>query len=176
MRRNYEEERASALEEEKINSIQAVIGIVVLLLVVVIFCFAVWRITHADHSGTTTGQNAENTQDSIADWDGQSTTPETVESTEEESTEPEESSEPENALGMTFEPVEEYVTAKDVTNLRSEPSTDQGQLTVVTQLSNGQNARRTGINADTGWSRLEYNGQVVYAVSQYLLPVEVEIE
>ena len=46
-------------------------------------------------------------------------------------------------------------------------------MTVVTQLSNGQNARRTGINAATGWSRLEYNGQVVYAVSQYLVTVDV---
>ena len=64
--------------------------------------------------------------------------------------------------------MDEIVTAKDVTNLRSEPSTDQGQLTVITQLSNGQNARRIGINPDTGWSQLEYNGQVVYAVSQYL--------
>lgn len=176
MRRNHEEERASALEEEKINPVQAVIGIVVLILVVVIFCFASWKITHADHTAAVTGQNPENTQDSIADWDGQSITSDTAESTEEESVEPEESIEPENALGMTFEPVEEYVTAKDVTNLRSEPSTDQGQLTVVTQLSNGQNARRTGINTDTGWSRLEYDGQVVYAVSQYLVTVEVETE
>ena len=71
-------------------------------------------------------------------------------------------------VGMEFDPVDEIVTAKDVTNLRSEPSTDQGQLTVITQLSNGQNARRIGINPDTGWSQLEYNGQVVYAVSQYL--------
>ncbi len=176
MRRNYEEERASTLEEERINPVQAVSGILILFLAVVIFCFASWRITHADRSGTTVGQNPENTQDSIADWDGQSSALESSESIEEESTEPEESMEPEDALGMTFESVEEYVTAKDVTNLRSEPSTDQGQLTVVTQLNNGQNARRTGINADTGWSRLEYNGQVVYAVSQYLLPVEVEIE
>lgn len=176
MRRNHEEDRASALEEEKINPVQAVIGIVVLILAVVIFCFASWKITHADHTAAVTGQNPENTQDSIADWDGQNATPVTAESTEEESSEPEESVEPENALGMTFEPVEEYVTAKDVTNLRSEPSTDQGQLTVVTQLSNGQNARRTGINADTGWSRLEYDGQVVYAVSQYLITVEADTE
>ncbi len=174
MRRNYEEERASALEEEKVNPVQAVIGLVVLFLVVVIFCFASWRITHADRSGTVAGQNTENTQDSIADWDGQTLTPETVESSVAESSQPQESVEPENALGMVFEPVEEFVTAKDVTNLRSEPSTDQGQLTVVTQLSNGQNALRTGINADTGWSRLEYNGEVVYAVSQYLVTVEVE--
>lgn len=172
MKRNYEDERASALEEEKMNPAQALIGIVILLLVVVIFCFVSWKITHADRSGALPGQNTENTQDSIADWGGQSATPEPTVSSEEEDPEPEESEEPENALGMTFDAVEEYVTAKDVTNLRSEPSTAQGQQTVVTQLTNGQQALRTGINEETGWSRLEYDGKVVYAVSQYLLPVE----
>ena len=44
---------------------------------------------------------------------------------------------------------------------------------MVTQISNGQNARRIGINAATGWSQLEYNGQVVYAVSQYLTTVDM---
>ena len=173
MRRNREEDRASTLEEEKMEPMQAVIGLVVLILVVVIFCFAVWKITHAKHPGPLPGQNAENTQDSIADWGGQALTPDTVESSDEESMEPEEDPEPENALGMTFDAVDEYVTAKDVTNLRSEPSTDQAELTVVTQLTNGQNAHRTGINPNTGWSRLEYNGQVVYAVSQYLMEVDV---
>lgn len=172
MKRNYEEERASSLEDEKMNPIHAIMGIVILFLIVVIFCFISWKVTHADRSGGIPGQNTDNTQDSIADWGGQSSTPEPIEDTEEESSEPEESAEPENALGMTFDAVEEYVTAKDVTNLRSEPSTSQGQLTVVTQLSNGQQALRTGINEETGWSRLEYDGQVVYAVSQYLLLVE----
>lgn len=174
MRRNYEEDRASTLEDEKMDPIQAMIGLAILIIVVVIFCFAVWKITHAAHTGALPGQNADNTQDSIADWGGPTSTPEPSVNPEEESTESDEDPEPDNALGMTFDAVDEYVTAKDVTNLRSEPSTDQGQLTVVTQLSNGQNAHRTGINPATGWSRLEYNGQVVYAVSQYLTPVEAE--
>ena len=169
MRRNYEEERASALEDEKLNPMQAMIGLVVLVAVVVIFCFAVWKITHANRPGALPGQGVENSQDSIANWGGQTigsseTTPgdslDPVQSSEEEQTD--------NPLGMEFEKVDVYVTAKEVTNLRSEPSTDQGSATVVTQISNGQNARRIGINAATGWSQLEYNGQVVYAVSQYL--------
>lgn len=173
MRRNREEDRASTLEEEKMNPAQAMIGLVVLILVVVIFCFAVWKITHANRAATLPGQSTENAQDSLADWGGQTPAPETVESSDEESTGADEDPEPDNALGMDFDEVDEYVTAKDVTNLRSEPSTTQGQLTVVTQLSNGQNAHRTGINPATGWSRLEYNGQVVYAVSQYLTAVDV---
>lgn len=173
MRRNREEDRASTLEEEKMDPMQAMIGLVALILAVIIFCFAVWKITHVNRAGTLPGQSTENAQDSIADWGGQTPAPETVESSDEESAEPDEASEPDNALGMDFDEVDEYVTAKDVTNLRSEPSTSQGQLTVVTQLSNGQNAHRTGINPATGWSRLEYNGQTVYAVSQYLTTEEV---
>ena len=71
MRRNYEEERASALEDEKLNPMQAMIGLVVLVAVVVIFCFAVWKITHANRSGALPGQGVENSQDSIANWGGQ---------------------------------------------------------------------------------------------------------
>ena len=71
-------------------------------------------------------------------------------------------------VGMDFTQVEETVTAKDVTNLRSEPSTNGGDATVVVQLKNGQTAVRTGINEVTGWSRVVYGGQVLYAVNQYL--------
>lgn len=73
----------------------------------------------------------------------------------------------EEAFGMTFTTVEEIVTAKDVTNLRSAPSSASAD-TVVAKLSNGETAKRTGINEESGWSRLEYNGQTVYAVSSLL--------
>lgn len=68
---------------------------------------------------------------------------------------------------MSFDPVDETVTAKDVTNLRTEPSTVSDD-TIVTQLKNGVIARRTGINESTGWSRLEYEGEILYAVNRYL--------
>lgn len=67
---------------------------------------------------------------------------------------------------MTFTAVNEQVTAKDTTNLRDKPSTDTGKI--VVELKNGVYVTRTGINETTGWSRLEYNGQTVYAVSSYL--------
>ncbi len=70
-------------------------------------------------------------------------------------------------ITMTFRDVEEIVTAKDVTNLRSEPSTI-GEDTIVAQLKNGETAKRTGINETTGWSKLEYNGAVVYASGRLL--------
>lgn len=67
---------------------------------------------------------------------------------------------------MKFTQVSETVTAKDSTNLRSIPS--QGEdSTVVYTLQNGESAERTGVS-DSGWSRLIFNGQTVYAVSSYL--------
>ena len=67
---------------------------------------------------------------------------------------------------MNFQEVSEEVTAKDATNLRDIPS--QGEESkVVHTLQNGETAIRTGIS-DSGWSRLTYNEQTVYAVSSYL--------
>ena len=69
-------------------------------------------------------------------------------------------------VGVTFEEVNEQVTAKDEVNLRS--TMDQGDdSNVVTRLLNGDTATRTGVG-NNGWSRLEYNGQTLYAVSSYL--------
>ncbi len=68
---------------------------------------------------------------------------------------------------MTFVDVKEDVTAKDVTNLRSVPSTEDSD-NILTQLMNGETLTRTGINESTGWSRLSWNGQTVYAVTQFL--------
>ena len=69
---------------------------------------------------------------------------------------------------MIFYGLQEEVTAKELTNLRSEPSTEKGVETIVVAIKNGEIVTRTGINQDTGWSRLEYEGQTVYAVSNYL--------
>ncbi len=68
---------------------------------------------------------------------------------------------------MRFVEASDTMTAKDVTNLRSVPSTLDSE-NIVAQLLNGETITRTGLNDDTGWSRLEYNGQTVYAVTRYL--------
>ena len=72
------------------------------------------------------------------------------------------------AGGLTFRAVNEAVTARDKVNLRNQPSTETGK--VVGTLSYGEAVVRTGISgsSDTGWSRLEVNGQVVYASSRLL--------
>lgn len=68
--------------------------------------------------------------------------------------------------GPIYTPVNEQVTAKIETNLRTEPSTANPD-TVVGMLRNGETLTRTAIG-DNGWSQLDYNGQTVYAVSSYL--------
>lgn len=76
--------------------------------------------------------------------------------------------EPENGdTGMSFSNLQDSVTPKDVVNLRSVPSTSD-ENTIVVQASNGEVLTRTGVNPDTGWSRIDYDGQILYAVSQYL--------
>lgn len=67
---------------------------------------------------------------------------------------------------MKFEEVNETVTAKNKTNLRDIPSQSEDS-SVALQLANGETAIRKGIS-DSGWSRVEYNGEIYYAVSSYL--------
>ncbi len=64
-----------------------------------------------------------------------------------------------------FTAVDEQVTAKSETNLRTSPSTQNSE--VVHLLKNGEYVRRIGIHTN-GWSKLEYNGQIVYAITSYL--------
>lgn len=68
-------------------------------------------------------------------------------------------------LGIVFKNVDEMVMAKEDINLRSAPDI---RGSIISVLYNGDRIRRTGIG-DNGWSRLEYNGTIVYAVSSYLV-------
>ena len=68
--------------------------------------------------------------------------------------------------------VDEQVTAKDETNLRTQPTTGEGS-TVVYTLKKGEYVRRIGVHTN-GWSKLEYNGQTVYAITSYLTTEQVE--
>lgn len=72
-----------------------------------------------------------------------------------------------DGLATEFRSVAEQVTAKELVNLRNIPSTTRADSAIVGQLKNGDLAQRTGIS-DNGWSRLEIDGTVCYAVSSYL--------
>ncbi len=71
-----------------------------------------------------------------------------------------------------FTDVNETITAKELVNLRSKPSVTDADSVVLATLAAGQTAIRTGINNEYGWSRVEYNGQVLYCVSSYIKTVE----
>ena len=75
-------------------------------------------------------------------------------------------------IDTQFTSVNEQVTAKDLVNLRNIPSTTNESSVVVAQLTNGEVITRTGINTDVGWSRVVYNGQILYCVSSLLEVVE----
>ena len=60
--------------------------------------------------------------------------------------------------------VSEQVTAKDETNLRSEPTTNS---TLVATIKNGEFVKRVGVSP-IGWTKLLYNGITVYAKTSLL--------
>lgn len=76
------------------------------------------------------------------------------------------------AIETPFTPVNDRVTAKELVNLRNIPSYTSEDSVVIAQLKNGEVVKRTGINEDVGWSRVEYNGQILYCITSYLKVVE----
>lgn len=71
---------------------------------------------------------------------------------------------------VKFKDVEEKAYAKQNCNLRKSWSTDSDKAGYLTE---GEEVTRTGI-ADNGWSRLNYNGQVVYVASRLLSTEKIE--
>lgn len=74
--------------------------------------------------------------------------------------------EPDVEAMMAFRDVNESVTAKEETNLRSIPSQGDDSEILFT-LKNGEVAHRIAI-CSSGWSKLVYQGETCYAVSSYL--------
>lgn len=77
-----------------------------------------------------------------------------------------------DGIKTEFTPCNDKVSPKIEVNLRKLPSVTNPDATVVVTLKYGEVVNRTGINADVGWSRVEYNGQVLYCVSSYVYVVE----
>lgn len=160
-----------------------------------IICAFLWYFTHLNQQNNqVNAPNAETTQstdvsETLASVESSSDIAATSEPTAEPSPEPTPTIEPTQTMeptsvpttapenqaaepvsgttSMTFIAMQDMVTAKDVTNLRNAPSTEDSE-NVVGQLKNGESLSRIGLNDDTGWSKLEYQGQEVYAVTRYL--------
>ena len=89
------------------------------------------------------------------------------EDTNTEDTKPNDTDITEDENGYKYEIVDEIVTAKIETNLRDYPSTDSNSK-VITTIKNGDNVTRIAVGTNNGWSKVEYNGEILYAVTTYL--------
>lgn len=77
-----------------------------------------------------------------------------------------------DGIKTVFTPCNDKVSPKIEVNLRKLPSVTNENATVVVTLPYGEVVTRTGINTDLGWSRVEYNGEVLYCISSYVYVVE----
>lgn len=117
-----------------------------------VICAVFWNVTHADKPD-------DEARDILA----------SVRATDvpEETVPPEKSNQVVTKDGrvIEFKECDDYITPKEYVNLRTEPSSDQGDATVSCTLKAGQVVHRTGDSGGMGWSRVEYNGQVLYVVT-----------
>ena len=74
--------------------------------------------------------------------------------------------EQDDGIKMEFSVCDDYVSPKIEVNLRDIPSVTDGN--VVATLQYGEVVKRTGVNEDMGWARVEYNGQTLYCVNSYI--------
>ncbi len=165
-------------EEILKNPLYIAMGSVIGLLVVVLFCAIVWNVSHVESEQTVNPDLLVQKEDTVEPE------PDVVVPTVTATPAPTEAPDPEaealekliaeqsNDQGVVFTEINDVVTATGVTNLRSEPSTNQKEKTVVDKLENGVTAMRIGYNEEVGWSKLVYKGQIVYASTAYLAVVE----
>lgn len=69
---------------------------------------------------------------------------------------------------MAFTETYDAVTARIKVNLRNMPSTEDPRSEVVHQLVNGEVAVRTGIAVKGEWARVQYKGETLYCINNYL--------
>lgn len=87
---------------------------------------------------------------------------------------PESSESTGNEVQTQFSAVDDWVTAKKSVNLRTLPSVTNENSQIVVELQHGEVVHRIGVNNELGWSKVEYNGQILYCVSSYLEVVETQ--
>lgn len=77
-----------------------------------------------------------------------------------------------DGIKTVFTACDDKVSPKMEVNLRKLPSVTNPEAEVVVKLPYGAVVKRTGINKDVGWSRVEYEGQTLYCISSYVYVVE----
>lgn len=166
-------------EPEPMEPLKMVLIFAVLTVLAAIICAILWFSTHKDKASEPDSMTAEppivtgeapDIESGVPEESGSVETPEpsadvATTSTPEPESQPQE---PEDGdVSMSFEAIQQSVTPKDVVNLRSVPSTADAD-TVVVQAKNGEVLSQIGVNINTGWSEIDYDGQTLYAVTQYL--------
>lgn len=83
-----------------------------------------------------------------------------------------------HGIKTQFTPVDEVkVTARyEEVNLRNIPSTTNSNSEVIVVLKKGQEAILIGENKEVGWSKVSYNGQILYCVTSKIETVENSAE
>ena len=185
-----EEDDLTFLDEGDKNPKYMLIMIAVLAVIAVVLCMAIWWFTHRSPKEEQFAEDESTGYEEVITSEDESEGDELLTEKQSESQENQAENEVDggarggmqqgdeagtdsgtdsgtNAVVMSFQDINDTVTAKEVTNLRSEPSTSNNS-TVAAQIRNGDMVTRTGINADTGWSRIAYGDKVLYAVTQYL--------
>ena len=163
-----------------------IVTIVLAAIAIILLCVVIWMMAHPKKGEESNQVANDHTQEQFVEKTNENTQESSSEDTKESSQEGigeslPESSEPSKEIiptsqvpevlptdspdEMVFKSVEESVTAKEMVNLRSKPQSGDDNNLVV-QIKNGEILSRVGMNADTGWSKLEYNGQTVYAVDR----------
>ncbi len=174
-----------SLDDQRSNVVMAV-ACVALTVVIIVLCVLIWKLYHNDGNAAPGGMNPASGQEAPDFGGGEESDlgfGEPLDEQEDPSLGGDEDPQEDDGDGpvtseekpMTFTDVDEEVTAKELTNLRNAPGTTD-DASVVVQLHKGEIAKRTGINNTEGWSRLEYQGQTLYAVNRLLSKVEQEPE
>ncbi len=147
-----------------------------LVIVAAVICVVLWNATHTDEPDDNLKNALVETTENPADEDmagslGQAGT------AAPESGQPDEAQvsnrvTTQDGRVVEFTDCDDMVTPKEYVNLRTEPSTSQMDASVSCRLNKGETAHRTGISEEMGWSRVEYNGQILYVITSYISVVE----
>jgi len=156
------------IDEEQGSIWSMLITFAVMVLLTVLICTIVWKVTHKEPKAEL-GNMQVNVNPTIVETLVAS---DELGGGEEEGAKEIEIDPVNGDSTMYFEQVEEDVTAKDAAIIRIQPNTE-GIVTVAGQLRNGQYLKRTGINKETGWSRVIFDGKECFAIT-YLLTTDKE--
>ncbi len=163
--REFEEGVSDILEdaeqgEKPVKAGSMILVFLILVVLAAVLCAVLWFVTHRKEDTLITPSSVSAVVDYVS-----TSVSEDEEAVSEETKEDSDRVLTSDGREIVFSECDNYVTPKEYVNLRTEPSTAGGENTVYCQAEAGDVLHRTGISPDFGWSRLEYDGQILYVVS-----------